>query len=199
MYRFLACLAVLLLVGCTTTTTPPQQAQTSATTQTWQQHSRAVQRIQQWNMQGALGVRDSQQGFSSNFNWQQQQDNYRLNLYGPLGIGNARIQGSPGNVTLQTSKNQTFQANSPESLMQQQLGWQLPLSYLPYWVRGIPAPGAKANYQLSEQRLQTLQQAGWQIQYLSYTNVNGVSLPSKMYLTHPPLQVRVVIKQWNVS
>lgn len=197
MYRFLACLAVLLLSGCSLTT-PTSQTQAPSTAQTWRQHSQSVQKIQQWNMQGALGVRDNQQGFSSNFQWQQQQENYQLNLFGPLGIGNARIQGSPGNVTLQTSKNQTFSANSPESLMQQQLGWQLPLSYLSYWVRGIPAPGVKADYQLAQQRLQTLDQAGWHIQYLNYTNASGVSLPSKMYLTHPPLQVRIVIKQWNV-
>ena len=38
-----------------------------------------------------------------------------------------------------------YEAPSPEALLEEQLGWQLPVSHLVWWVRGLPAPIARAN------------------------------------------------------
>jgi outer membrane lipoprotein LolB len=33
----------------------------------------------------------------------------------------------------------------PGSLLEEQLGWKLPMSHLAWWVRGLPAPDSKSQ------------------------------------------------------
>ena len=68
-----------------------------------------------------------------------------------------------------------------------------------YWVRGIPVPGGKATTQLDAQnRLAVLRQQGWEINYLAYTTVDGMDLPSTIQMSNGALQVKMVIKRWDV-
>ena len=46
-------------------------------------------------------------------------------------------------------------------------------------------------------RLARLQQDGWDIEYLSYANQNGYSLPERIKLRGEDLDVTLVIKDWQ--
>src|SRR3989344_5287733 len=75
-------------------------------------------------------------------------------------------------------------------------------------VRGLPAPGAKAEQELDEDgRLKTLTQLGWAVEFLEYGRYGAYELPSKLFarrhenvpgigLNHVTLEVRVVIERW---
>ena len=64
--------------------------------------------------------------------------------------------------------------------------------------RVAPDPGKPAQESLdSQQRLQSLQQEGWQVDYGGYMAVNGGWLPSRMTLQKGGVRVRLVVDGWN--
>ncbi len=133
----------------------------------------------QFSIAGKIGVRTPQQNGSAFYAWTQVNNYFAIDLTGALGIGQTRIEGIPGKVTLTSAKTGTLQAASPEELLQQATGWQAPISYLVSWVQGKPASGsAQAQYD-EQQRLKTLTEGGWQVQ-LSYDNADP--LPQKLVM-----------------
>lgn len=196
MRLFITFLLITLLTACATMQPPP-----AATSQTmdWNARRMRLATIQQWHINGALGLRTSRQAFSGSFVWQQQPNQYVLQTFGPLGTYSMRLVGSTTGVILQTAADKRYQANDPESLLKQQLGWDLPVSNLYYWIRGIPAPAIPAATRLDKQNhLLQLAQQGWNIEYQGYQNVNGIDLPNRLVLTNPSVSIRIVIKNWNI-
>ncbi|MCP6330038.1 lipoprotein insertase outer membrane protein LolB, partial [Klebsiella pneumoniae] len=88
-----------------------------------------------------------------------------------------------GQVELEVANQGRYQAESPEALLEEQLGWRLPVSHLLWWVRGLPAPASRSVVTLDgNSHLSRLEQDGWQVQYLSYVEQNGYSLPERIKL-----------------
>src|SRR4029077_9726004 len=107
------------------------------------------------------------------------------------------------------------QTSEPELLMQQQLGWSVPLRALRYWVRAEAAPGQTAALAGPAQQPDTLQQFGWQVNYLGYHQTQGhqtqghqtdtnqtsaITLPAKLRLDDGHgLQATLIINEWLLS
>jgi outer membrane lipoprotein LolB len=150
-----------------------------------------------WASQGAIGFVSQQQGWSASFYWEQWRNHYRLQLYGPLGVGQILLRGSPQRVSLITSDQRTFTATKPEQLLLEQTGWKLPVSNLVYWIRGLPSPRFPfKRFFDSEHRLH-LSQQGWDIRYEEFVSISQQSLPAKITLTYPGLRIRIIIRQWQ--
>lgn len=186
---------ILLLTGCATLKAPPPSANYQK--QDWQQRRQALNQITHWNISGAFGIRQPQRNIIATYEWQQQQQSYHIHIFSSLAIYSANITGRPGYVTLSQSQNQHYSARSPEQLMQQQLGWRLPISNLYYWMRGLPAPGRyQANFD-AYGHITALDQEGWHIDYENYLTVGHVDLPQRLVISRPGLSVKIVVSQWN--
>jgi outer membrane lipoprotein LolB len=98
---------------------------------------------------------------------------------------------------LEVANQGRYEATSPEALLEEQLGWKLPVSHLAWWVRGLPAPDSKSLTLDGDSRLASLEQDGWQVEYLSYTEQNGYWLPERIKLHGTDLDVTLVIKDWQ--
>lgn len=186
----------LLLSGCATVpkTTAPSPSQL-----TWHQREAQLNSIKNWTLKGAVSVRQPNKASIVSLTWQQQGQQYQQTLAGPFDIGAIKIIGRPGHVALWKSSQEKLVASNPESLLQQAVGWRLPVQNLYYWVRGLPAPNSPAKKQLdASNRLLTLRQNGWQINYNSYQTVNGVDLPNTIVLSTTNLTVKMVIRQWLI-
>ena len=95
-----------------------------------------------------------------------------------------------------------FKANSPEDLILQQLGYELPVSYLEYWVRGIPAPNSRADFTLNEQnQLSQINQDGWTINYKEHRQYGNFIFPRRVEVTRPhnDIRLRFVSLTWNLD
>jgi outer membrane lipoprotein LolB len=181
-------LLMSMLTACTTVQT------ISSDEATWQIRR---SKLQNWQIKGTFSIKTPDQAFSASLFWQQNFKNYFLRLFGPLGIGTIYINGQPNHVVLQTNKKQSLSAQNPEQLLQQQLGWHLPISSLYYWIRGLPTPNMIAIKQFDQyHRLTYLKQQGWEIHYLEYVNAKGICLPSKIFLDHKIMHIRLFIKEW---
>ncbi|AZE82148.1 Outer membrane lipoprotein LolB [Pseudomonas orientalis] len=164
----------------------------------WQQHKDQLSSIDGWQIEGKVGVRAPKDSGSGTLFWLQRQDYYDIRLSGPLGRGAARLTGRPGQVSLEVANQGRYEATSPEELLEQQIGWKLPVSHLVWWVRGLPAPDSKSRLSLNgDSRLASLEQDGWQVEYLSYVQQNGYWLPARIKLHGTDLDVTLVIKDWQ--
>lgn len=200
-FKFIAIFFLLILTGCTTTNTlsTQQNGWTSQTQLNLQQKRQQLNAIQSWSAQGNLAIRTQQKGFNASFNWRQNSSSdYSIALFGPLGTNRIQLTGNSQQVVLRTP-NRMASAQDPEHLLQQQVGWNIPISNLFYWLRGLPAPYAKAqkSYDMNNHLVQ-MQQQGWHIIYLRYLAVNGIDLPTRIFLSNSQLQVRIIITNWRL-
>ena len=87
----------------------------------------------------------------------------------------------------------------PKFSLVKETGWNLPVSDLAYWIRGLPAPGSEAVKHFDQfHHLIELDQKGWRIQYLRYSNVNQIDLPTKIFMNYPRMSVKIVINSWQI-
>lgn len=188
---------IALLAGCAGLG-PRESFQGQGNAAQWNQHKQQLSHLDGWQISGKVGIRAPKDSGSGTLFWLQRQDYYDIRLSGPLGRGAARLTGRPGQVALEVANQGRYEAPDPETLLQDQLGWKLPVSHLVWWVRGLPAPDSKSRLTLDgDSRLANLDQDGWQVEYLSYSEQNGFWLPERIKLHGRDLDVTLVIKDWQ--
>ncbi len=162
-------------------------------------HDNAVADIEQWHIRGKIGIRSPNESLSAMLNWQQLTGAYTIRLSGALGSGSLQIIGNDSGVTVRQAGEIDQYASDAGQLLQQRLGWSVPIEHIYYWIRGLPAAvpidqQARANGQLS-----MLKQAGWHIEFLRYQQFANFALPSKLRLQHEDLKVTLIIKEWQLK
>ncbi|EPC03767.1 hypothetical protein L861_00290 [Litchfieldella anticariensis FP35 = DSM 16096] len=195
MRPFIAALLTLaMLAGCASR---PMDTEAPLEREPWQDQAQRLEQLDRWTLAGKVGLRTPQDTTSANLDWAQYPGYYRMLISGPFGSGRNLLEGREGRVTLNTSEGR-FEATSPEALMEQQLGWSLPISALDHWVRGLPAPGAHYERESDELGYPTqLQQAGWQIDYRDWEHADGLWLPRRLVMTYDELRATLVINDWQ--
>ena len=164
----------------------------------WQAHKSQIAQLDGWQISGKVGIRAPGDSGSATLFWLQRQAYYDIRLSGPLGQGASRLTGRPGAIVLDIANQGRYEAASPEDLLQERLGWRLPVSNLLWWIRGLPEPERRSEVTLdANSRLARLQQDGWQVDYLSYSEHDGYALPARLKLHGHDLDITLVIKDWQ--
>lgn len=188
-----AAAALALLAGCSVAPTRGPSTSSMATALSTQT-SRAYH--------GRFAVRYADQNGESrnaygNFDWQEQGDTVTLQLLNPFGQTLAVITSSPSVATLELPNRQPVTADNVGTLMQNALGFALPVDGLRYWLRPSPAPTSPAKTIADPQletRLKEIDQDGWTIQYLAYTTAPDVGVKRVDLTRHdPPLDIKLVL------
>jgi outer membrane lipoprotein LolB len=157
--------------------------------------------IQRWQLRGKIGFRDNQQAQSAYINWVQCDERYHISLTGPLGQRAAQLASNGQQVSLTTSDQQVFHADSAEQLIAEHIGWSFPVEQLFYWIRGIPAPEQSLqplNIQDNNQLI-GFQQSQWQLHFPRATLVDSFQLPTKITAQRTPLKVTLLVKKWQLQ
>lgn len=199
---FFVLLSAAMLSACATRpVVSPAVVSLQQRTADWQLHRQALARLDHWSFSGRVAVRDRlEESWNAGLAWQQRADGFDIRLSGAFGRQAARLSGRKGYAMIETSGHAALSASSVELLMEEQLGWSVPVQGFRYWLIGSPAPGVIDRYSLDEAgRLAELEQSGWQIRYLSYQAVDGLDLPRKLELENPRLRIRLVIDEWQLS
>ncbi|MBW0449139.1 lipoprotein localization protein LolB [bacterium M00.F.Ca.ET.228.01.1.1] len=191
----LAAAAVLALSGCASV--KPQGPSTSnAATAVTAQTSRAYQGrfAVQYNDQNG-----QQRNAYGNFSWQETGDTVTLQLRNPLGQTLAIVTSSPASATLELPNRQPLTADNVSTLMQNALGFALPVEGLRYWLQPSPAPTSRAKTEKDPEqpsRLKEITQDGWTIDYLAYAEAPATGV-KRVNLTRdePPLDIKLVLDQ----
>ena len=187
-----------VLAGCADfQLTPQQQPDKSA----WDLHRAALSSLERWSITGHLAIQSGQEGWDATLHWDQDNESYTMRLIAPLGQGTYQLYGNSHEVSLVTAENKIYQADNPEILLQQNLGWSVPVSGLKYWIKGIPEPGVNMENLVIDKngRMTDLQQSGWRISILRYSDFNGTQLPSKLFMQNDHLKLRLVVLDWKAK
>lgn len=197
MRRLLSLSLVLLITGCT----PFWQTKaTQSPEQLWQQRQSQQAELRQWAFKGRTAIVQGREGWNAGIHWEENKDQFHIKLSGPFSQGGVALDGDAQQVTLTMDNGETMSADTPEQLLAEAMGWLLPVSALRDWVRGVPYGKVPVDHkQLDEQgRLTKLEQAGWHIEFLRYVPFKGTSMPEKVFMKHPDLNVRLVISDWSI-
>ena len=168
--RVLSLVAVLsLLAACATRPAPPATG--------WETHARWAGEQSRFMLLGKLGTPSG----SANLRWEQWENRFSIRLWGPMGQATTLITGDVRRVVLERADGGERRVGDPAVILKEELGWEIPVGALGYWVRGVPArDGAATNLQLSEGRAAAFGQNGWHIEVSRYMAVAGRSLPARI-------------------
>jgi len=173
----------------------------SARQDLWAVQQAAARALTEWNLYARAALRLPGEAYNIGLQWQREGDErFEMLLEAPFGQGVLRIDASgPGRYRLRLPDGQLVVNDNAEALLDEVLGWSLPVSGLDYWVRGIPDPRSVSSHQLdSLGRASSIRQDGWNIQYLDYFEDSGPpALPRRFSLANDQLTLKLVIERWR--
>ncbi|MCG3873122.1 lipoprotein insertase outer membrane protein LolB [Psychrobacter sp. Ps7] len=178
--------ALVITSGCQSLKTANATNQPSATLQG--QNAEPPQKLENFNITGKIGVTmpandtTGTQGGSAFYAWGQQNDRFAIELIGALGIGKTNIEYNGQTATLVSEKTGTLTADDPETLLKKATGWQAPISQMPYWISGRPAPSDSAPQLDDQNRLISSVNGEWSA---SFTYKGSDKLPNKISAVLP--------------
>ncbi len=190
-----AAAALLALSGCATQA-PREPSTSKATTSLSTQTSRAYHgrfAVQYLDQNG------QQRNAYGNFDWKETGSTITLQLRNPLGQTLAIVTSSPASATLELPNRQPLTADNVSTLMQNALGFALPIEGLRYWLQPSVAPDSHASTTADPQdaqRLAQIHQDGWTIDYVAYADAPATGV-KRVNLTRaePPLEIKLVLDQ----
>lgn len=173
---------ILLLAGCATAPVAVQ---------------RPAQADAPFAFNGRVAVKQDGQRDSAGVRWAHSPVDDEILLLAPLGQTVARIHRDTHEVTLDAA-GKHYAAQHMETLMQEVLGWQLPLYGLRYWVTALPAPDSEFSIERdADGRVSVLHQQGWEIRYSRYAANTPDALPLRLNLTRDGMNVLLLIDEWE--
>ncbi|WP_314885187.1 lipoprotein insertase outer membrane protein LolB [Psychrobacter immobilis] len=178
--------ALVITSGCQSLKTANATNQPSTTLQG--QNAEPPQKLENFNITGKIGVTmpandtTGTQGGSAFYAWGQQNDRFAIELIGALGIGKTNIEYNGQTATLVSEKTGTLTADDPETLLKKATGWQAPISQMPYWISGRPAPSDSTPQLDDQNRLISSVNGEWSA---SFTYKGSDKLPNKISAVLP--------------
>ena len=159
-----------------------------------------LQNVQEWALKGRLAINDGKDGGSGHLNWQKSDRFSRMSFHGALGRGAWQLTEDENGAVLEWADGELNRAETVAELVDQQLGWTIPVNSLAWWVRGLAAPGDWDLRQLDMNgNLETLSQSGWTIEFGRYRDLGQVSMPLKLTARQQSYTVKIAIKSWDLK
>ncbi|MEM1112006.1 MAG: lipoprotein insertase outer membrane protein LolB [Pseudomonadota bacterium] len=193
-WRWLGLSAVTLFIGACTT----GPGQKTADIQ-WDQHSARLLAATHWRVRGKVALRTPEQSETASLDWQQRGDQSELRLSGPLGLAPVSAVSDGRTLTVSRGDDQREMQLDSMTSITAATGWPLPLQQLPFWLRGLPAPGDQAATEIEGGLLRRLQQDGWQVEYQDYGSFEGDQLPTRIAVANGQLSARLLLREWQLA
>lgn len=189
-------MVVLLVVACAPKTVRPDQALLAAQSA----REKQLQGHDNWTIRARLGVSDGEHGGSGSLVWIRRNNTFDFELRAPVTGRSFRMHGGPDRVRLDGLKQGSLHGTDARALLQQALGWQVPMAQLDYWVRGMRAPGSTAQLLFGADGLpERLSQDGWTVEYRDWYPETEPALPRRVFANRGNDRVRMVINSWALN
>ena len=153
-------------------------------------------RVDAFRVSGRLAVSNGRDGGSAGFLWIQDGDRFEVELRQPVSQRTWRLTGDDRGALLEGGDGGPRRGPSAEALLQEVLGWQVPVASLRAWVRGLASDDSPVLERTTNDqgRLSRLVQDGWQVDYRDWLGDSG--WPLRINASRPPYNVRLVIRDW---
>jgi outer membrane lipoprotein LolB len=158
----------------------------------------ALQALDAWSMAGRVAVASGERGASASLDWRQAGGGSDIELRGPFGTGALRVSLSDGELSLSDGESR-LEGEDARRYLEGELGLELPVRELRYWVLGVPAPGSEWEETAGPGDLpQRIVQRGWTVTYERYRRVAGADLPGRMTAESGSARVRLAVSRWEL-
>ncbi|HYL71846.1 MAG TPA: lipoprotein insertase outer membrane protein LolB [Candidatus Dormibacteraeota bacterium] len=191
-----AIIALAVLAGCRTA---PQPVSLPAA-QAWETRKPELQASAHFELRGRVAIATGHDGFNANLRWAQDGAHSQLTIEGPLGVGAVQVSASGDDLSIVAGNGTQLDSVAAHRELAARLGFDPPLASLRYWVLGVPDPSRPATEEIdsAQQRLRSLSQDGWRIDYPQYLAFGAQWLPSRLTLQREAVRVRMFVDDWQL-
>ena len=190
--------AILITLAALAACAPVRVRETAATSASQDAREAALAPRAHWQIEAHISVSDGRDGGSGDLVWQQNGESYSFTVRAPVTGKTWKLSGDAHQAQLEGVEAQPVRGSDPERLLRERLGWDVPLSALGSWVRGLRAPGPRADVQYDAQNLPAvLVQDGWKIEYRSWFDNSQPQMPRKLFADRGGARVRMAIDSWS--
>lgn len=195
--RWCVAAAALLLASCVTQH-PRLLAPDAGLLERQGERERALAAHPDWELEGRLGVSDGRDSGSGSLEWSQRGADFRFSVHAPVTGKTWMLAGDARHAVLSGLRAQPVEGDSAAALLERELGWQVPVAELVYWVRGMRAAPDGARIRFREDGLPAeIDESGWKVEYLDYDRSREPALPSKVFASRGNYKVRLAIRSWS--
>ena len=180
-------LAVLLLQsGCASLEEKPMLAYRLADMQQFQQD-------RPWQFEGRIALANEKESISASISWIHQLQRDDIELTGPLAQGRLAIAVLPDKVIIEDGDNRQEFQGAIESVFSEQLGVEVPVQALRYWILGVNDP-----HQAVVEQVDGFGQSGWTVKYKEMQAVGDLRLPRKIGVEKQLTKIKLIVDQWKI-
>lgn len=155
-----------------------------------------------WQFNGKFAIKTPDQRQGLKINWQQNDQQFDINLYTVFGITVLKINGNDQLVTIEADQG-PITGHSAEQLIWQLTQWHVPVNNLQHWLIGdvsdarniiIDNDGYFVSGDISDRFGRV-----WQLSLGKYQAVQGRVMPHSLRLQHDKLFLKLAINQWQLQ
>lgn len=142
------------------------------------------------SVDSADGKKDAVQG---GFQWQENQQQLQLDLNNPMGTVLARVVVTPQGAALYYPNGDVEYASSPDALVEQLLGYVIPVEGMRDWLRGQTGTKPTTELQKEQGQLTYFKQDNWRVTLKRYDELGPRLLQMYRNQAQQNISVRLVI------
>jgi len=201
--RRLLLVSVLVLGGCTTPEIRPVPDDANLA---WQQRQQELLHLHSWDLHARIAMHYGRDGGQADLLWTHSDAKNDIRLVGPWGKGLVRLNFNPHSAELTNDTGQIVTGEDAATLLYEATGWVIPVSKLDAWILGMPVSESADIHLDKYGRLQSLDEAGWHIEYQEYQRFGDRELPHRLRLSQQSkgngdktVSVKLVVGRWQVN
>ena len=166
----------------------------------YQERAGKLGSISEWGLVGRISLDDGDQGGSGKLRWDIQAETSSIDFHGAMGRGAWHLEIGPDGAVLREANGSEQTAPGVNALIQDRMGWPIPVDALQWWVRGLAAPGAIEDEQFDvDGLLISLRQFDWNVEFGRYKSQDGIELPIRLNATRENYRVKLAVSRWRMS
>lgn len=189
------CLCAVLLAACASL--PPTRPGDALTLAAQAQREAVLGAQSHWQMRGRIALSLGNDGGSGRLLWRQAWAEYSIQVSAPVSRQSWRLSAANGRASLEGLDDGRREGADAQALLRDSLGWDVPLTALSAWVRGMRAAGP-AQVQFDAQGLPAqIEQQGWLVQFRAWSTDTATPMPRRVFASRGDASVRLVIDSWQ--
>ena len=194
--RSLFIVFIIFLHGCSLLPKEPAPAEAFYD---WSNTEIELRKLKTWSLFGKLGIRTPEDSLTAAINkWVQIDDQFEIDISSTFfGLGSSKLLGNANFLSIYESGEEPVSSFEPDTLMESALGIPLPISYLPFWIKALPAEGSSYRQTFNQQGLpESLEQDEWTLSFSNYHFEHKLPLPGKIKIQRNNIRIILAVKEW---
>ena len=146
-----------------------------------------------WSFAGRMAITDENDSFTASIAWKHQGRQDKLELAGLFGQGRTLIELTDDGVVIDNGDERLQYSGNADELVSRQVGIDIPVSALKYWVLGLVEP--ELEYGVLEKGFV---QSGWNVSYPQMQIVGQNIMPRKIRVEQEDVKLKLIINHWDL-